>query len=592
VAQHLLGIGTAVLAYLLARRLLPERMRAATLIAGLVLAVLPYPIVIEQTILSESLFTFLLMTAAYSLLMWSQEDRARYAICCGALLALAALTRPIALGIAPLWMGLLLLLRWKADRKRAMGFVLYAGLAWIIVLLPLLIRNYSVMGSFAIERSLGRNLISVADRWISYGVVGEQAAYPRIMGVYGSYLHQKRGPDAVVVYAAMPELRRATGWSDIEIDRALEAIAWEGIRAHPREFLVTRLRRLPLLLRDPGPSSWYALHEETYLPLLARTGRINPELVSRSIAWPGLDRARFELASSVFEALSVGVPSGGWMIFSVLGFAGLVFVERNKLAWFLAGMLAYLWIATILVQPANARYRIPGLAFETLFTVAGFWFAAQATARVFRTFSGAMTCMRGVPGPSNAFGLKVSANTILLLTSGTLLAILVTRAWLTYDSQPLLGTADFVARGSSRDPAAEPGFSPPQLLRDLPVAGRSLNVLYWEGSLRDNAASVSAETSLTDGGFHAARLFYSCEVATCAGATLRLTAIDGQGQTVAETSSSLSQERTDNDLFWDQLELRIAVPSASRRLRAELSFQAGMGNVVIPLISIRPRKRL
>ena len=288
VTQHLLGVATVVLLYLVARRVLPARMRSVATISGLVLAVIPYPILTEHSILSESLFTFLLAASAYSLLAWWQEDRARYAVACGALLALAALTRPIAAGIFPLWVALLFLLRRENGGQRALGFLLRAGLAWAALLAPLLIRNYAVMGSFALERSLGRNLISVADRWVSYGVVNDPGAYPEIRAIYGTYRPQKRGPDAVVVYAAMPELRRATGWTDAEIDRALAAIAWEGIRGRPRDFVISRMLRLPLLFRDPGPSSWYALQAETYLPFLARTGRINPELVSRSLAWPGL----------------------------------------------------------------------------------------------------------------------------------------------------------------------------------------------------------------------------------------------------------------------------------------------------------------
>jgi hypothetical protein len=43
----------------------------------------------------------------------------------------------------------------------------------------------------------------------------------------------------------------------------------------------------------------------------------------------------------------------------------------------------------------------------------------------------------------------------------------------------------------------------------------------------------------------------------------------------------------DNDLFWDQLELHIEAPNGTQRLRVELLFQAGAGNVVIPWIEVR-----
>lgn len=588
-AQHLLGVATVVLFYFLARRLFPARMRPAAVVSGLVLAVLPYPILIEHSILSESLFTFLLTGAAYSLLTWWQEDRSHYAWGCGALLALAALTRPIAAGVFPLWAGLLFLLEWKSDRKRATGFLIRAGLAWAVLLLPLLIRNYAVMGSFALERSLGRNLISVADRWISYGVVNERGVYPEVQSIYGTYHQQKRGPDAVVVYSAMPELRRVTGWSDAEIDRALAAIAWEGIRSHPWEFTKTRLRRLPLLFRDPGPSQWYAFQAETYLPFLQFLGRINPDLVSRSVAFPGLPQTRFELAERSYEVLarndilmSFRLTSGVWFLFPVLGFAGMLLVERRKETWLWGAMLAYLWLGTIFTQPPNARYRIPTLPWEVLFAVAGFWLAAQAAIRLVRWALSVVA--RGGDGasPSRLPAKNVSDTSVVWLATAAILLILGGRAWAVRDARPILQAADLVLQRSGD--AAETSQS---LVRELPVAGRTLTVFYWQDTEPPRDATVSAEAPIPGGGSYAVRAFYSCETAACAGAEMELSALDEHGRALAQTGAPLAQERVDNDLFWDQIELRLAAPSGSQRLRLALRLKGGQGNLVIPSITLR-----
>ena len=589
VAQHLLGMATVVLFYLLARRLFPVRMRPAAVVSGLVLAALSYPILIEHSILSESLFAFLLAASAYSLLAWWQEDRSHYAWGCGALLALAALTRPIAAGVFPLWAGLLFLLEWKSDRKRAAGFLLRAGLAWAVLLLPLLIRNYAVMGSFALERSLGRNLISVADRWISYGVVNEPGVYPEVKSVYGAYRQQKRGPDAVVVYSALPELRRVTGWSDAEIDRALAAIAWEAIRAHPWEFAKTRLRRLPLLFRDPGPSQWSAFEAETYLPFLQFLGRINPDLVSRSLAFPGLPQTRFELAERSYEVLAIDLTSGGWFVFPVLGFAGLLLVERRKETWFWGAMLAYLWLGTIFTQPPNARYRIPTLPWEVLFAVAGFWLAAQAAIWLVRW--ALSVAARGDDGalPHRIPAKTLSDTSVVWLATAAILMILGGRAWAGRDSRPILQAADLI-RQQSGD-AAETSQS---LIRELPVAGRTLTVFYWEDTEPPRDATVSAEAPIPipGGGSYAVRAFYSCGTASCAGAEIGLSALDEHGRALGQTVAPLAQERVDNDLFWDQIELRLTAPSAARRLRLELRLKGGMGNLVAPWISVRPVRRL
>lgn len=68
---------------------------------------------------------------------------------------------------------------------------------------------------------------------------------------------------------------------------------------------------------------------------------------------------------------------------------------------------------------------------------------------------------------------------------------------------------------------------------------------------------------------------------------MELSALDDAGRTLSQVSRPLSQERIDNDLFWDQLELRIAVPDGARRLRGELSLRGGTGNLVIPWIAVR-----
>ena len=157
------------------------------------------------------------------------------------------------------------------------------------------------------------------------------------------------------------------------------------------------------------------------------------------------------------------------------------------------------------------------------------------------------------------------------------MVILGSRIWAVGGSQPILRTADF---GRTDD------FSP-QLLQELPVAGRRVTVLYWEGSAMDCDETVSAEAAVEGGGTYATKVFYSCEEATCAGGRIELSALDSEGRTLGQASLPLSQERIDNDLFWDQLEMRITAPSGTRRLRVELPLQAGTGNLVIPWIEVR-----
>ena len=116
------------------------------------------------------------------------------------------------------------------------------------------------------------------------------------------------------------------------------------------------------------------------------------------------------------------------------------------------------------------------------------------------------------------------------------------------DSQPVLRASDLAPQETTEpgepggETAGQPSASPPQLLRELPVAGRRITVLYWEGVVMERGETVSAEAAVPGGGSYVARMFYSCETAVCAGARIELSALDGEGRELTRTSAPLSQE--------------------------------------------------
>ena len=568
--QHLLGVSSAVLCYLIARRLFsPHRLIAIA--SGLLAGMVVYPALIEQSVLSESLFSFLLLAAAYLSLAWFQEARDWAALGCGLLLGLAALTRPIAAGVLPLWAGLFFVL---PGVKRAGRFLLLGGGAFLMTLLPLLLRNHSAMGTFALTESLGRNLISVTDPLVDY----DRGVQLPVKAIYREFLKDKRGPDAVVIYSAMPRLRSATHWTDLQIDRALAAIAWEAIREHPFEYLAGRIRRLPLLFRDPGASQWYALHRETYLPFLEFIGRLDPELVSRSVALPSLQHTGFGLAGWTFRVFAMDLTSGWLMVFPLFGMAAVLLWERQRGAWMLIALVTYLWVGAVLLQPPNGRYRIPTLALEVLFAVAGWRAAAQVLAGI------AKKIWRPSRGARESAAMARSPRTILAGTLIAISAILAVRGVLEMETDPVLNIAEWRKKWS---PASE---SQALQFRDVPVAGQNLPVLYWNGGAALTPETVSAEIPITEGLTYGMQAAFSCALRDCSGAMLRLTFLDSAGSVLNSeraVSQSLAQERSDNDLFWDQIDRRFQAPRGARTMRLELTIRNGPGNLVIPYLSVR-----
>jgi 4-amino-4-deoxy-L-arabinose transferase-like glycosyltransferase len=585
--QHLLGVGSAVLCYLIGRRLFPLRYRWAATASGMLAGTAIYPALVEHSILSESLFSFLLLAATWLLLVWFDESRNWAALGCGVMLGLAALTRPMGASLLFVTAGLLFAL---CGARQAMRFLLFGGAAFAALLFPLLLRNYRAMGSFSLSESLGRNLISVADPWVDY----ERGVELPVKSVYREYLNDKRSPDAVVIYSAMPALRRATRWSDARIDRALVRIAWEAIRAHPLEYLSGRLRRLPLLFRDPEASQWYALHAETYLPLLEFVGRFDPELVSRSVAIPSLPHTRFDLAGVVFRIFAIDLTSGWLFVFPLAGMVWTLRRERRGAAWLLLVMLAYLWIGTILVQPPNARYRIPTLPFEILFAVAGFCFLTETLFQIAavawrrRRESASATANQDSGGHPNAFLRSLSTTHGLWVIVVVILAILTVRTAMALEANSVFSLTAFQRNGGT-NAVSGPGESDSLTVRELSMGGRKLSVLYLNAAAGNTSNTVSADVPVTGGHSYRLQAAYSCESRECAGALLRITFLDSKGVLLgpaAAISQPLAQERIDNDLFWGQIDRRFAASKSAQIMRVELAVQPGKGNLVVPYLSV------
>jgi hypothetical protein len=120
--QHLMGLGTAVMIYLLLRRRFGLPGWGATL-AAVPIMFDSYQIQLEQLILSDAPFIFLIV-AAITVLLWRDRPSWRAGAAAGGLLSLAALTRSLGLAVIVAAVGYLLVRR---VRLRTIGAVLAAA---------------------------------------------------------------------------------------------------------------------------------------------------------------------------------------------------------------------------------------------------------------------------------------------------------------------------------------------------------------------------------------------------------------------------------------------------------------------------------
>lgn len=234
--QHLLGVVTVLLTYGIGRMLFGL---AGGLVAGLLTAISGPVVVTEHYLMSEALFT-LLLTAGLLSYLGAVRTRRRGATLgllalAGALLGLAALTRPIAqLVLLILAAGLPLLLpRWRPALLGTVALVALFG----VVVLPWMARNQAVQGTFAIAGGSGEGL---AVRTIRYEQRFDFRAPPgsnedrtmsRARRVY------RDEADDGSAFELRQRLTDELGVSEVEAERLMRTIALQAIVRQPGYYL-------------------------------------------------------------------------------------------------------------------------------------------------------------------------------------------------------------------------------------------------------------------------------------------------------------------------------------------------------------------
>ena len=155
--QVLLGAATVVLVYRLGRRAHPP----SAPIAGAIAAVYTPLVASANEVMSETLFTFLLVLAVYLLtgvLGRAGADPRRWpaALAAGATIGLAALTRPAALILWPVQVAVWIRRGWTSRRESPTVWwrcALWISAGTLLVLAPWTARNWSVHGALVVISS-------------------------------------------------------------------------------------------------------------------------------------------------------------------------------------------------------------------------------------------------------------------------------------------------------------------------------------------------------------------------------------------------------------------------------------------------------
>ncbi|MBA2448663.1 MAG: glycosyltransferase family 39 protein [Chloroflexi bacterium] len=348
-AQHLLGVGTAALTYLLGRLTFG---RPVGLVGGLLVAISAPLLVYEHYILAEGLFTFVLTAALVGLTLGARTGRLRWYLFGGALVGLAALIRPIGQLVLPL---ALLAVAAAPPRSVRVGLasagLVLAGFALFVV--PWTIRN-QLTHNLASPSTFGRTLIA---RTASYdrGFVFYDPDRPlvdadpeRIRALQivqqGSDRRQSDGEIAT-------RLRQELDLGPVEVNAVMRDIALEAIWRQPGYFAEGTLRfavrifnGVEVRLRDHDQERRDVVWEERTRHLLQ--------------ASPRSDSA-FRTASAMLRWYQPSQLAPLQLVLFAIGLLAALVVPAWRSALVPGLMVAMLVLASAALDGPQERYRYP-----------------------------------------------------------------------------------------------------------------------------------------------------------------------------------------------------------------------------------------
>ena len=211
----------------------------AGVLAALVTAIDPFLIHAAGDAMTETLFTFFIVSGVYFLLLTTRESGLFRVILAALCVALAGMTRPIGWALAPL--VVLVALCQKGTASRRLAHALFAVAVCVAVSAPWIARNWVRFGAFIPTTThggytlyLGNNpYLRDAVRWRS-----------------GAWLSGEPSFDAFEQHVA----RARIGRNELAFDRFMRREGARYIREHPGEAAKLALAKLGFFWR-PAPSA-------------------------------------------------------------------------------------------------------------------------------------------------------------------------------------------------------------------------------------------------------------------------------------------------------------------------------------------------
>ena len=358
-AQHALGVATALLTYLLGRALAGP---LAGLLAGLAAALAGHLLLYERLIMSETLFTSLLVAALLALVRAGQGGGWRWALAAGLALGGATLVRPVAqalLVLAPL----VLLLGGRGWRGALRGTLL-VGLGYGLLLGPWVLWRAASSDDAAVG-ALGQTLIGRTARHDRRDPETDRGFVFYDPALHDGEADQTRLATRRILQAAAnrgssgravhPRLRRELSLGEAEADRLMRDLAIEAILRRPGYYLAGTLQRFGRLWVTP-PERLSAIWDDQPAIVREWEDEDTAPLLDQPAAAVERDQPAAEALVGLFQPAQLSLA---WPALFALGLAAALLDRRYRLALGPAAAVLLLMLLSVALVGGVVRYRYP-----------------------------------------------------------------------------------------------------------------------------------------------------------------------------------------------------------------------------------------
>ena len=246
IAQAALDSVTAVLIFYMGTRLFGE---TVGLLSAVSFALHPLSAYYSLRFLSEPLFTlaFTAVIAAWIAAVTTRRLMAYLAV--GALIAVAALVKPVALGLWPL-LATCVVYQLRDEPGRALSAATVLTLACLMVVAPWALRNYRETGEVVAVATGGGYALWLGNQMVSEGKEDwevDEMTRVQLFERRGAVITGTEPADRVLAPVAnYPSIRSATQPVHISVpdDHAFFLAAWREMRSHPFDTALLTVRKL------------------------------------------------------------------------------------------------------------------------------------------------------------------------------------------------------------------------------------------------------------------------------------------------------------------------------------------------------------